>query len=408
MKLWHKVTIGLFAGIICGSIFGEKTVYIKPMGDLFINLIKMVVAPLIFFSLISGITSMTDSAALGRIGVKSCIAFISTTAFAILIGLTVALILKPGEGVLLKLSDLDVSDIKPRDFDPIALVMDIVPTNVFHAFATDNTLSIVFFSIFTGITLNSLGKQGAKLVDFCQDMAKLVFKMISFIVQLSPYGAFALTAWVIGTQGLDVLHSLVKLIIAVIVSLIFQYLVFGLLIYVFGRLSPIPFYKKSFEYQSLAFSTSSSKAALATTMRICQDKLGISTSSTSFILPLGASINMDGMAIYLGMCAVFFAQATGVDLSLPDYVMIILTSTLGSIGAAGIPCGSMVMLPMVLSSVGLPIEGVALIAGIDRILDMMRTTINITGDATITLIVDRSEGKLDEKIYYSDDNNGNS
>jgi Na+/H+-dicarboxylate symporter len=172
---------------------------------------------------------------------------------------------------------------------------------------------------------------------------------------------------------------------------------------VVAGLSPIPFYKKSLEYQALAFSTSSSKAALATTLRICQEKLGISKTSSSFVLPLGASINMDGMAIYLGICAVFFAQATGFDLQFNDYVVIVITSTLGCIGVAGIPGGSMVMLPMILSSVGIPIEGVALIAGIDRILDMLRTTVNITGDATITLLIDKSENMLNTEIYNSED-----
>jgi Na+/H+-dicarboxylate symporter len=232
-------------------------------------------------------------------------------------------------------------------------------------------------------------------------MSKLVFKMISIIINFSPYGAFALTSWVVGTQGIEILQSLLKLVIAVIMAMGFQYLVFGFLIWAFTRLSPIPFYKKSFEYQTLAFSTSSSKATLATTMKICKNKLGISNTSTSFVLPLGASINMDGMAIYLGMCAIFFAQATGTVLQSYDYFMIVITATLGSIGAAGIPGGSMVMLPMVLSAVHIPIEGVALIAGIDRILDMLRTTVNITGDATITLIVDKSEGTHNKDIYYS-------
>lgn len=401
MKLWHKVTIGLIAGVICGIILGERTIYLKPIGDLFINLIKMVVVPLIFFSLISGITSISDPAALGRIGTKACIAFLFTTTFAIIIGLSTALILKPGAGVLLQFTSDAAETVIKKEFDPLQLFMNIVPTNIFHAFASDDVLSVVFFAIFTGVMLNFLGEDGKKLIDFCQSIAKLVFKMISVIIQFSPYGAFALTAWVIGTQGLDVLNSLAKLVGAVVISMFLQYLIFGLLIYVFARISPLPFYKKSIPYQTLAFSASSSKAALATTMKICQDKLGISTSSTSFILPLGAAINMDGMAIYLGMCAVFFAQATGVNLQLYDYILIILTATLGSIGAAGIPGGSMVMLPMILSAVNLPIEGVAIIAGVDRILDMLRTTINITGDATITLIIDKSEGTFDEHTYYS-------
>jgi Na+/H+-dicarboxylate symporter len=401
MKLWHKVTIGLILGIVFGIFFKEKTIYVKPIGDIFIRLIKMVVVPLVYFSLIQGITSMNDPSSLGRIGVKSIFAFLITTAFAIIIGLTVAVLLRPGDGVLLNLSNADPNLIEKQSFDIVKLITNIVPDNIISAFEKTEMLQVVFFAIFTGITLNKLDKEERKIIELFHQMSKLVFKMISIIINFSPYGAFALTSYVVGTQGIEVLNSLAKLVMAVIVAMSFQYLVFGLLIWVFARISPIPFYKKSFEYQTLAFSTSSSKATLATTMKICRDKLGISNSSTSFILPLGASINMDGMAIYLGMCAVFFAQATGTVLQTHDYIMIVLTSTLGSIGAAGIPGGSMIMLPMILSAVGLPIEGVALIAGIDRILDMLRTTINITGDATITLIIDKTEGTFDEKVYMS-------
>lgn len=407
MKLWHKVTIALILGIIYGMIAKDQVIayqilesYIKPIGDIFINLIKMVVVPLVFFSLISGITSMSDPSSLGRIGIKASIAFLVTTAFAIVIGLATALFIKPGQGISLNFAK-QIGENKPADFDLVSLITNIVPNNAIGALAEGNMLQVVFFAIFTGITLNKLDTQDRKLISLFHMIAKLVFKMISIIVNFSPYGAFALTAWVIGTQGIEVLQSLAKLLGTVAVAMGLQYMVFGILILIFARLNPLPFYKKSIEYQTLAFSTSSSKATLATTMRICIEKLGISKSSTSFILPLGASINMDGMAIYLGICAVFFAQATGISLNAHDYLMIVLTATLGSIGAAGIPSGSIVMLPMVLAAVNIPIEGVALIAGIDRILDMLRTTINITGDATITLIIDKTEGSLDKNIYLS-------
>ncbi len=411
MKLWHKVVIGLVAGVIFGLLAGDKTVYVLPIGTVFINMIKMVVVPLIFFSLISGITSMTDSKSLGRIGIKSCFAYVSTTAFAIVIGLVSAILFKPGLNV--NLDQLTHSMAMPSVGAPAAgaknassiidILIDVVPTNAIGAMAEGHILQVVFFAIFTGITLNSMGPQGKKLIEFSQMMAKLVFKMIGIIIQLSPYGVFALIAWVVGTQGLDILLSLAKLVGVAVVACFIQYLVFGMFISVFGRISPMPFYRKSVEYQMLAFATSSSKATLATTMRVCQDKLGVSKSSTSFVLPLGASINMDGTAIYLGICAIFFAQATGTVLHGHDYFMIILTATLGSIGAAGIPGGSLIMMSMVLSAVNLPLEGIALIAGIDRILDMLRTTVNITGDAAITLIIDKTEGTLNEEVYNSAD-----
>lgn len=412
MKLWHKVVIGLVAGVIFGLVAGEKAAYVLPVGTIFINMIKMVVVPLIFFSLISGITSMTDSRSLGRIGIKSCIAYVSTTAFAIVIGLLSAIIFKPGHGVNLdqlvgSMSSSGIATAHSGDARATSSIVDIliniVPTNAIGAMAEGHILQVVFFAIFTGVTLNAMGQQGKKLIEFSQMMAKLVFKMIGIIIELSPYGVFALIAWVVGTQGLEILLSLMKLIAVAIGACVVQYFVFGMFISVFGRLSPIPFFKKSLEYQALAFATSSSKATLATTMKVCQDKLGISKSSTSFVLPLGASINMDGTAIYLGICAIFFAQATGTVLHSHDYFMIVLTATLGSIGAAGIPGGSLIMMSMVLSAVNLPLEGIALIAGIDRILDMLRTTVNITGDAAITLIVDRTEGTLNEEVYYAKD-----
>ncbi len=405
MKLWHKVTIGLVAGIIFGLVAGEKAAFVKPIGDIFINMIRMIIIPLIFFSLVSGITSLSDPTTLGRIGAKACSAYLLTTTFAIITGVAIAVIFEPGKGVNLDFSELSTASVVDKtyinNFSFTKLIVGIVPHNAIASMAEGNMLQVVFFSIFTGVAIIKMGNQGKRLIDIFQLFSKFIFKMISMIVEFSPYGAFALTAWVVGTQGSAVLFSLTKLIGVVMLGMVVQYLVFGLLILVFGRLSPLPFYRKSFEYQTLAFSTSSSKATLATTMKVCQNSLGVSHSSTSFILPLGAAMNMDGMAIYLGIAAIFFAQATGVDLNLQDYIIIILTATLGSIGGAGVPGTSMIMLPMILSAIHVPIEGVALIAGIDRILDMVRTTINITGDAAVTLIIDKSENQLDEKTYYS-------
>lgn len=399
MKLWQKVTLGLIFGIIFGIYLPQYVNYIKPIGDIFLRLIKMIIAPLIFFSLVSGITSMNDTSALGRVGMKAVAAFLGTTFFATVFGLTIAAVLKPGVGMHI---DFTTSgNIERTSFNMIDFFVNIVPDNAIGAFANGDVLQVVFFAIFVGITLNKMKPISEPVTDLVHVMSKLILKMISFVIQLSPYGAFALTGWIIGMKGVGVMAGLSKLIIAVVVAMAFQYLVFGLLIYIFCRVSPIPFYKKSFEYQILAFSTSSSKATLATTMQVCREKLGISESSTSFVLPIGASINMDGFAINLSLTTIFFAQMMGVTLATHDYLVIILTSTLGSIGGAGIPGASLIMLPMVLSSVHLPIEGVAIIAGIDRILDMLRTTINITGDATITMLIDSSEGTLDKETYLS-------
>jgi len=402
MKLWHKVFIGLILGLLFGVYLPQHVEVVKPIGTVFLRLIKMVIVPLLFFSLLSGITGMRDPSSIGRVARKSVFAYFGTTCFAVVFGLSVAHIMKPGEGVVLDLGPVPESNFRESGFDIINFLIEIVPSNIFVSFADSNILQVVFFSIFTGVIINTMGSVADPLREFIQSAAKLVLKMIAIIVELSPYAAFALIAWVVGTQGMDVIFSLGKLVVAILVAYVFQYLIFGLFIIVFCRLSPIPFYKKSIEYQMIALSTGSSKASLATTMQVCRQKLGVSETSTSFVLPLGASINMDGLAIKLGLSVVFFAQIMGAELSMNDYMVIILTGTLGSIGGAGIPGSFIIMLPIMLTSVGLPIEGVALLVGVDRVLDLLSTAINITGDATITLVVDSTEGTLDRDMYNSD------
>lgn len=401
MKLWKKVLIGLVLGVVLGLFLKEQVVYLKPFGDLFIRLIKMIIVPLIFFAIISGISSVQDSKALGRVGIKASVTYLLTTLFAIVIGLSVGTIFEPGSGIILNFTGDGTSQIADASMVKIFdTLLSIVPENVIGAMAQGTILQVVFFALFTGITLNAMENEAAKrLSSIFSLLASMVFKMVHLIIQLSPVAACALTAWVVGTQGMAVLEKLLKLVGCAYLAFGIQYLIFGLVITLWTRLSPVPFFKKSLEYQALAFSTSSTKAALPTTIKVCQKRLGISKISSSFVLPLGASINMDGIAIYISLCALFFAQATGKILTMADYGCIILTGTLGSIGGAGIPGGTIVMLPMVLGSIGLPIEGIALIAGIDRIVDMMRSTISITGDATVALCVDHSEGLLDRDKY---------
>ena len=403
MALWKKVLIGLALGIFLGLTLKENAVYLKPLGDLFIRLIKMIIVPLIFFAILAGITSADNSKALGRISLKASIAYLGTTIFAAIIGLSIGSLLKPGSGIKLNF-DSNVSQL-PEGTSMTKLldaILKIVPDNAIGAMANGEILQVVFFALFTGITINKLDSiSSRKVKDITQLSSRIIFKMVDFIIQLSPIAACALTAWVIGTQGAEVLVNLIKLILCAYFAFALQYLFFGLMIYCFTGLSPKPFFKKSLEYQTIAFATSSSKAALPTTIKVCQERLGISKFSSSFVLPLGASINMDGIAIYISLCTLFFAQATDKILELSDYGLIIFMGTLGSIGGAGIPGGTIIMLPMVLGSIGLPIEGIALILGIDRIVDMMRTTISITGDAAVTLCIDSSEKLLDEKVYNS-------
>ena len=407
MKLWQQVLIGLILGIIAGFVLKDKAANLKIFGTVFITLIKMVIVPLIFFALLSGITSMHGQGNFTRVGIKGFSAYILTAVFAVIIGLTAGHLFQPGAGV-------DLSAILQTNGQPTVLpnktpptisefLIGLIPTNPINAMATDNFLQIIIFSIFTGIVINIVGEKARPLKEIIYSASQVSFKMIEIIIKLAPLGVFGFIAWVIGTQGTDILEALAKLIITVLSACAFQYIIFGLMILFFARISPIPFYKKILLTQSLAFATSSSKATLSTAMTQLQDRMGVSKTNSNFLLPLGVCINMDGTAIYLGICALFFAQAYGIDLTYHNYLMLVLTCTLGSIGAAGIPSGSIIFMSMVLTSVSLPVEGIGIILGVDRILDMVRTTINITGDSAITLIVDKTEGGLDEKTYHAKD-----
>lgn len=406
MKLWQQVLIGLILGIIAGIVLGEKAADLKIFGTIFISLIKMVIVPLIFFALLSGITSMQGEGNFTRVGLKGFSAYILTAIFAVIIGLSAGILFHPGSGVdlhaILSTTSGQQQPAVIAKTPPTVteFLLGLIPTNPLNSMVNDNFLQIIVFSIFTGITINLIGEKAKPLKEVIYSASQMAFKMIELIIRLAPIGVFGYISWVVGTQGLDILQSLVKLILVVLAACSFQYLIFGLMILVFARISPLPFYRKILFTQSIAFATSSSKATLSTAMNQLQERLGVSKTNSNFLMPLGVCINMDGTAIYLGICALFFAQAYGIDLTMQNYMMLVLTCTLGSIGAAGIPSGSIIFMSMVLSSVGLPIEGIGIILGVDRVLDMVRTTINITGDSAITLIVDKSEGSLDEKLYY--------
>ncbi|MDX2083636.1 MAG: dicarboxylate/amino acid:cation symporter [Rickettsiales bacterium] len=404
MKLWQQVLIGLILGVVTGIVLGEKAADLKIFGTVFISLIKMVIVPLIFFALLSGITSMDGQGNFTRVGLKGFSAYILTAIFAVIIGLSAGILFHPGSGVdlhsILSTSTSQTAVITKTPPTVTEFLLNLIPVNPLNSMVNDNFLQIIVFSIFTGITINLIGDKGKPLREVIYSASQMAFKMIEIIIKLAPLGVFGYISWVVGTQGLEILESLAKLIFVVLCACAFQYLVFGVMILLFAHLSPLPFYRKILFTQSIAFATSSSKATLSTAMSQLQEKLGVSKTNSNFLMPLGVCINMDGTAIYLGICALFFAQAYGIDLTTQNYMMLVLTCTLGSIGAAGIPSGSIIFMSMVLSSVGLPIEGIGIILGVDRILDMVRTTINITGDSAITLIVDKSEGALDEDLYY--------
>lgn len=404
LKMWQQVIICLILGIITGFVMHEDAAMFKVLGTIFINLIKMVVVPLIFLALVSGITSMGDGANFKRVGLKGLVAYFSTALFAVIIGLAAGTIFQPGVGLHVNIEEF-ASQLPSEASAPVmsigSFMLNLIPTNVFGSFAEGHLLQVIVFAVLFGMTINMMGEKAANARQVLHDFSGIIFKMIEYIVRLAPLAVFGFMAWSVGTQGAEIVKVLFNLVVAVLAACLFQYALFGVLIAFFARLNPFIFYKKLVTTQLMAFSTSSSKATLTTAMRELQTKLGVSEQSTQFLLPLGACINMDGTAIYLGICALFFAQFFGVELHAPDYAVLLLTCTLGSIGAAGIPSGSIIFMGMVLHSVGLPIEGIGLLLGVDRVLDMVRTTINITGDCAITLMVDATEKTLDKDVYYS-------
>lgn len=393
LNMWQQVLIGITLGVLVGLSGMAWVPQLQVLGTIFIKLIKMVVPPMIFFALIAGITSLTQAHHFKKMAIKGTLAYIFTALMAVALGLTLGTLFEPGIGVPKPETVASAAPAVP----PAAIgdfFMALIPDNIVKAMTDSHYIQIVVFAIFTGIVMNNISGNSQRVKEINQELAHIFFKMIEWIVRLAPLAVFGFMANMIATTGMEIIKTLMEMVVLVIGACIAQYLFFGLLIAVFGKISPMPFYRKMIPTQIMAFSTSSSKATLTTAMRELQDKMGVSQSSSNFMMPLGASINMDGTAIYLGLCAMFFAQMYGIEIGAHEYLMLMITCTLGSIGAAGIPSGSIIFMGMVLTSVGIPMEGIGVILGIDRILDMFRTTVNITGDAAITLIIDKTEGEL--------------
>ncbi|RXJ87658.1 dicarboxylate/amino acid:cation symporter [Arcobacter sp. CECT 8985] len=399
VPLWQKIFLGLVLGLITGLVFKDLAIYLKPLGTLFLNLIKMLIVPLIFVTLVSGITSMDDFSKMKRVGLKTFFIYLSTTAVAITIGLAFGFFFEPGVGVSLVNKEAVVAKAAPSLIDTL---LNIITTNPISSLAQGNILQIIFFAIILGLSINLAKDKSKPVKDFFNSFSEVMFKMTDIVISFAPIGIFGLMAWVSASYGMDVLYSLLKVILCVyIASILHMVFTYGLAIKFISKLSILKFFKGIIPAQMIAFTTTSSSGTLPVTTSNVVNNLGTSKSISSFVLPLGATINMDGTAIYQGVCAMFVAQAFGVDLTFSNMLTIVLTSTLASIGTAGVPGAGLIMLTLVLTSVNLPLEGVAIIAGIDRILDMARTTVNVTGDAMVTVFVAKSENELDEKIYNS-------
>ncbi|UTW44757.1 dicarboxylate/amino acid:cation symporter [bacterium SCSIO 12696] len=400
--LWKKILIALIAGLAVGALVGEAiaTTWLKPLGTIFISLIKMLIVPLVFSSLVAGLCSMNDLKKMGRLGSKTFGIYLLTTAVAISVGLLFGTLLQPGSGVEITTSSAMSVRESPAFIDTL---IAIIPQNPISAFANANILQIIFFAVILGVAINLAGDAGKPVAKVIDSLAEVMYKMTDIVIAFAPIGVFGLMAWVAGTFGLEVLLPLGKVIGGVYLgSLVHVTLVIGAAIVLFARLNPLMFLKGIRSAQAVAFTTTSSSGTLPVTLECTQKNLGVSRPVSSFVLPLGATINMDGTALYQGVAVLFVAQAYGIDLNAGHYLTIVATSTLASIGTAGIPGAGLIMLSLVLTSVGLPLEGVALIAGIDRILDMARTAVNVTGDAMVSVLVAKSEGELDETVYNQD------
>ncbi|MCH8218196.1 MAG: dicarboxylate/amino acid:cation symporter, partial [Planctomycetes bacterium] len=310
--------------------------------------------------------------------------------------------LQPGAGAGLGLEAVDQA--APVEAPSLVdTLVNLVPSNPVYSFASGSVLQIIVFSIFLGLAINLAGEKATPIANLFEAFAEVMYKMTALIMEMAPYGVFALMAWVAGKYGLAVLRPLMQVILGVYLGcLIHSLLTYGGCIALLGRLNPIRFFKGILDAQAVAFTTTSSSGTLPATLRCTQKNLGVSKSISSFVLPLGATINMDGTALYQGIAALFVAQAYGIELTFSNYTTIVLTSTLASIGTAGVPGAGLITLSLVLSSVGLPMEGVAIMAGIDRILDMARTTLNVTGDAMVSLLIAKSENELDINVYQAD------
>ncbi|MCT4534274.1 dicarboxylate/amino acid:cation symporter [Halodesulfovibrio sp.] len=397
MKLWTQILIGMIVGVIIGAVAPACVPYVAPVGTLFINAIKMLIVPLVFASLVTGMTSMDDVKKLGRISFKTIGIYLTTTLIAISIGLIVGELLQPGAGMNLAAAGEQVAKEAPSLSKTLT---GLIPKNPIDAMVKGNILQIIIFAIFLGLSINLAGEKGAPVKNFFASLAEVMYSMTGIVMACAPYGVAALIAKVVGQYGLDALLPLAKIIGAVYFGAIIHVLItYSSYVTIIARLSPVKFFRGILDALMVAFSTTSSAGTLPATIRCTEKNLGVSPSIASFVLPLGATINMDGTAIYQGVCALFIAQAYNIDLTMGNIATIMLTGTLASIGTAGVPGAGLIMLSLILSSVGLPMEGIALIAGIDRVLDMARTTVNISGDAMTAVLVSRTENELDEEVY---------
>ena len=418
MTLTTRIVVAMVLGIALGScikiihdqsILGTAIDYFlfdllanglfDIVGQIFIASLRLVIVPLVFVSLVCGVVSIATTSQIGRITVKTLSLYLLTTAIAITLALCFAILVQPGVGVDMALPQT----FEPREAPGLKdVIIGIFPTNPIAAMAEGNMLQIIIFSLFFGVALKGAGEFAMPLQQTFERLNKVILKLVTILIELAPYGVFSLLLTLFATQGIGVIGDLAKYFFFLLSVLILHgFLTYGLFISLVARLNPLIFFNKMKSVALFAFSTSSSSATMPVTLQAVRDKLGVNSSVSSFTVPLGATINMDGTAIMQGVATVFISQAFNIDISFTGYLMVILTATLASIGTAGVPGVGLIMLAMVLEQVGLPVEGIALIIGVDRLLDMTRTAVNVCGDAMVSCLVGKSENEFNSEIFYS-------
>lgn len=394
MQIFIALVLAIVVGLLMQKIPEVPNTYIKPFGTIFLNLVKFIVGPIVLFSIMAGIVSMKDLKKLGTIGGTTLVYYFCTTAIAVSIGLAVATLFK---GSFPALSTASLTYTPPKSSSALDVLVNIFPSNFIVPISSANMLQVIVMAMFIGFSVILLGEKVEPAIGTITRWNEIFMKCMEMILKLSPIGVFCLLSPVIAANGAAVLGSLAKVLLAAYICYILHaVVVYSLTVSLLGGVSPLRFFKEMSPAITFAFSSASSVGTLPLNME-CTRKLGVPKEISSFVLPLGATINMDGTAIYQGVCAVFIASCYGIDLSFAQMISIVLTATLASIGTAGVPGAGMVMLAMVLTSVGLPVDGIALVAGVDRIFDMGRTTLNITGDASCTVIVARMLKKREQK-----------
>jgi Na+/H+-dicarboxylate symporter len=413
MSLTMKVMIGMVSGIVVGVLFntiGSSFIdthivggLLAMIGTMFVNALKMLVVPLVVFSLITGVMGIGDIRLLGRVGGKSLGLYILTTAIAIAVAILIALLVGPGTGF--DMTGIDTTGVTGAEAPTVWEVLaNIVPSNPVAAFANGDMLQIIFYVIVAGIAALMLGDASSGFAGACEYMNELMMKIVGIVMWFAPYGVFCLIAKVFAEQGIDLFVPVMAYVVTLVGALFLHLFVTLMIILKVGSgLNPVTFMQKIRPAQIFAFSTASSNATIPVTLRCVTARMGADNSVASFTVPFGATINMDGTAIMQGVATVFLANVYGIDLGIGGYLTVIAMSVLASIGTAGVPGVGLVMLTMVLGQVGLPIEGIAIILGVDRLMDMIRTAVNITGDAVVSTIVAKQEGKLDLAVYNDPD-----